>query len=340
MTRQYLIKGLLFLLTLALGIALFFYLVLRQGFEGVVESLNSFGFLAFLGFVILSILNFILYSWRWQIILNNQLPKEKHLSLYRIFLNRLAGFSVSYLTPAAQVGGEPVRIAMLTANGVPIKTATSSVLLDITFELTAYIAFIMAGVVLALVGGFADNSSLWIIFVGIGIALLGLIAIFVALASGKDMMHRTFHFFRLNKVKRLHKIGHGLRDTERMMTKFLHGKPSLILSVSFLSFIVIAFRILEVYYIAHFLGFDLNFAQSFLIATLPGVALLLPIPAGLGVFEGGFAALFAILVIPLNAVAFALVIRARDLIFIFFGALQILGKGKEFIQKKIFKKSD
>lgn len=337
MTKQFFWKIILFILTLVAGTVLFIYLIWKQGLDGVLESVSSFGFLAFLGFVGLSLLNFVLYSWRWQIILNEQLPKEKHLPLHKIFMNRLAGFSVSYLTPAAQVGGEPVRIAMLNADGVPLKQATSSVLLDITFELTAYIAFIMAGVILALVEGFADNSSLWIIFVGIGIALVGLIAIFAALASGKDMMHRTFHFFRLNKIKRLHKFDRGLRDTERMMTKFLHGKPSLILLVSVLSFSVIAFRVIEAYYIAHFLGFDLNFAQSFLIATLPGVALLLPVPGGLGVFEGGFAALFAILVIPLNAVAFALVIRARDVVFILFGGIHILRKGKTFIGDKIFK---
>lgn len=337
MTKNFIAKWLVFVATLVLGGMLFFYLVAQQGLEGVFQSVYNFGFLPFVGFVILSLLNFIVYSWRWQIILNNQLPKELRLPLHKIFMDRIAGYAVSYLTPAAQVGGEPVRIAMVNSDGVPLRQATSSVLLDITFELTAYVAFIMAGVILALLQGFGDNDSLIIIFIGIGVGLILLVGIFAALASGKDMMYKTFLFFRLDRIKRMKKFGNGIQGTERMMTEFLHGKPSLILLVSGLSFFVISFRVLEAYYIAHFLGFDLNFAQSFLIATLPGIALLLPVPGGLGVFEGGFAALFAILAIPLHAVSFALIIRARDVIFIFVGAIQILSKGREFIERKVFK---
>jgi len=268
--------------------------------------------------------------------LNSLLPAKKRLSVFKIFLNRLAGFSVNYLTPAAQVGGEPVRIAMLNADGVPMKEATSSVLLDITFELTAYVAFILAGVVMAFTGDLVSGYSLWLILAGVGLMLSFLMTVLHALSRGKDIMYRTFNYIGLNKIKSLASFGEDLRQTEKMMTRFLNHDYSLIFLVGVLSFFMLAFRVFEMYFIAHFLGFDLNFAQSFLIATLPGFALLLPIPAGVGVFEGSFAGIFALLGVPVSAVAFALVIRGRDLLFIVTGALYLISKGHEFIQKKIF----
>lgn len=336
MIKKTALKVLLFLLTLALGLGLFYYLVAKQGIDEIVLSIHAFGITPFFGFVLLSIANFYLYSLRWQIILNSLLPENNRLSIFKIFMNRLAGFAVNYLTPAAQVGGEPVRIAMLNADGVPLKEATSSVLLDITFELTAYAAFILVGVIMALSGGLIAGYSLWLILGGVALILIILMTVFYEFSSGKELISRAFNFTGLGKLKALKTFGEDLRQMEKMMTRFLNHNYSLIFLVGVLSFFMLAFRVFEMYFIAHFLGFNLNFAQAFLIATLPGFALLLPVPAGLGVFEGSFAVIFVLLVVPLNAVAFALVIRARDLLFIVTGALYLISKGHKFIQKKIF----
>ena len=74
----------------------------------------------------------------------------------------------------------------------------------------------------------------------------------------------------------------------------------------------------------------LTFGQAFLIGTLPGVALLMPIPASLGIFEGGFAVVFGLLGVPLTAVAFALIIRLRDVIFITVGTIHGIKQGAIF----------
>jgi len=107
------------------------------------------------------------------------------------------------------------------------------------------------------------------------------------------------------------------------------------MAIAFLAVTVISFRVVEVFYLAHFFDIQLNFAQAFLISTLPGIALLLPVPAGLGVFEGGFASVFVLLGVPLSAVAFALVIRLRDFAFIGFGLIHLLRQGGIVVQDVI-----
>lgn len=328
----------LFGLSLVAGAGLLAFLVYQQGPENILESLLSFGFWPFVGFVAISLVNFIFYSWRWQLIINRHVSPKARVPLSRMYLHRLGGYAVSYLTPAAQVGGEPVRMTLLsTEKDVSMKQSTSSVVLDIAFELSAYALFILAGVVLAVLQGLGDANSLLFIFIGLGSMLGLLIAFFATMAYGKGFFAPLFKAMKLDRVKRLKKIEHAIVETETMMGEFLSKNKKLVVVVAFLSVLVISFRVVEVFYIAHFFNVQLNFAQAFLVSTLPGVALILPVPAGLGVFEGGFAAIFGVLMIPLNAVAFALIIRSRDIVFIVGGVIHILMKGSAFLQNKVVK---
>ncbi len=318
------------------GIALLVYLLLKQDPAAVVQSVRSFGLISFLGFLSISTTNFILYAFRWQLIINRLLPKGDRVGLYKVFMHRMTGFAMSYLTPAAQVGGEPVRIAMLSSEkNVTVKQATSSVLLDIAFELCAYVLFILAGVVLAILTGLGSASSIAVIVVGLGSLALFLLLFFYFLAKGHGFFGPLFRFFRLDRIKRLKPFEQGILDTENMMSEFLAKNPRLVVVVALLSAGVISFRVVEVFYIAKFFGVNFTFAQAFLASTLPGIALLLPVPAGVGVFEGGFAAVFALVGVALNPVAFALIIRGRDLVFICVGLIHLVQKGSSFLKRKI-----
>lgn len=337
MLKQQLIRVSLFLVTLLVGVGVFGYFVQKEGVGNIIESLTFFGVLPFVGFVLISLLNFVLYSWRWQIIINSHLEKKDRVPLWRVYLHRLGGFAMSYLTPAAQVGGEPVRMALLTTDKVSLKKSTSSVVLDIAFELSAYVVFIIAGVLLAIVQGLGDGQSFLIIVVGLASMMIVLILFFLSIAYGKGFFVHLFRFTRLNRIKKLEKWERAIIQTEQLMTDFLSKRKSMLFLIAALSLSVISFRVVEAFYIAYFYGVDMNFAQAFLVSTLPGIALILPVPAGLGLFEGGFSAVFTLLSIPLSAVSFALIIRMRDAIFIFGGLVHILSQGRTFIERKIMK---
>ncbi len=314
---------------------LLYALLAQEGFGNIVEHVRSFGFWPFVGFVGISMANFILYSVRWQIILHRQVREKRHkLSLWRMYWHRMTGYAVGYLTPLNQAGGEPVRVALLIADDVPSESAVASATLDIAFELCSYVVFIALGVMFALIEHQGGTGTLVTMGVGLAAAFVVLFSFFVALARGKAMARPLFHKLRLDKIKRLRGAELWLESTEELMRGFFSKGKGGVIGISALSLAMVAFRVVETFYIAWGFGVSLNFAQAFLISSLPGLALLLPVPGGLGIFEGGFAAVFTALAVPMSPIAFSLIIRLRDVVFIGFGFIHMVRTGTAWALRK------
>lgn len=316
----------------AIGISLLIALILHEGVGNIIAHIQQFGLWPFVGFVAISLVNFVLYSWRWQIILHRQVKEKRHkLSLWKMYWHRMAGYAVGYLTPLNQAGGEPVRVALLCADGVPSQSAVASATLDIAFELCSYVVFIAVGVIFTLIGHQGGTQTLILMGIGLAIAFSLLLSFFIALARGKRITQPLFHHLGLDRIKKIRGIEQWLEQTEDLMRGFFaHGK-GIVFGISLLSMAMVCFRVVETFYIAWGFGVSLNFAQAFLISSLPGLALLLPVPGGLGIFEGGFAAVFAALGVSLNPIAFSLIIRLRDIVFIGFGVTHMLRTGTSWV---------
>ncbi len=329
MKRELWIKTILSVTSLVCGIGILVLVIGRDGGR-VMNEVVQFGVWPLLGFIGLSLINFALYSWRWQLITNSHLPPERRLSLGSMYLHRMSGYAVGYLTPAAQIAGEPARIGLLMSDGVPAKAATSSVTLDIGFELCVYVVFITAGVAFALAQGTGSSLALILTIIGLLLLLAVLLGFLVSAASGRRVLSASLRFIGLGG-KRTRHVVEWVSEMEALMTDFFSGRSALVVGITLLSIVMVAFKVVEVVYLAYFFGTSLNFAQAFLISTLPGITLLLPIPGGLGVFEGGFAAVFSALAVGLNPVAFALIIRIRDALFIGFGVAHLVRRTGRYV---------
>jgi uncharacterized membrane protein YbhN (UPF0104 family) len=78
----------------------------------------------------------------------------------------------------------------------------------------------------------------------------------------------------------------------------------------------------EVWTVLYFLGVHLSLSQLFILTFLPMIALLMPIPGGLGILEGGTAAVMGLMgVNPQYAVSLVLITRIRDIIFVAVGLI-------------------
>lgn len=328
LSRTFLVAGLLG------GGVILFFLIKQTGAQDLLDSLVIFGLVPLLGFVGISLANFCLYTLRWKIILDDMVPRSQRIPFHRLFMHRMSGYAAGYLTPAAQVAGEPIRVAMAKSDGVPLQPATSSVVLDLAFEITSFVVYVIAGLILAFAQGLgADGGLLWpLVFV---LALLAVLAsFFVFTVSGAGFFHRMLGALGLRRFKLMRNFERWLEGTEKLMTKFFVGKGTKVLFIVLLSFVMTAFRAVEVIFITYFFGFEITIRDAFLLSTLPGVALLLPIPAGIGVFEGSNAAMFALLGIGINPVAFTMIVRARDLLFIAIGVAHAVRRGEKIIYAK------
>jgi uncharacterized membrane protein YbhN (UPF0104 family) len=133
------VRSLLF----AAGVALFFYLIWRIGFDAILANISRFGawFLAILG---------IGASWlffqtcAWSVIQNAFFKKVAFLSLFRI---KIIGDALNVLLPSASLGGEAAR-AYLLKKAVPLREGIPSVVFDKTVEFVASTVFLASSLLL------------------------------------------------------------------------------------------------------------------------------------------------------------------------------------------------
>jgi glycosyltransferase 2 family protein len=308
-----------FLLFLVLGISLFLSILFNTGLDEIGKTLSEFSLMHFIIFLVLSFINFGLFTLRWDIILR-QLDKKSKVPFYRLFLHRMSAYAVSYLTPSATTGGEPVRIFFLQEEGVSTKCAVSSTVIDKVFEYTALILFIFSGVLVSIFEGSIFSGKVELMLVGF-LLLVGGIVFWFYYATIKHIgfFSSIFKLFRLNKLKWFKKKEKSIVHIEKQMAHFYTQNIPKFIFLLILSFAMVFFMVLEHFLIALFLGVKLSFLQSFLTATLPGISYMIPIPGALGMLEGSHAGIFAILGISINVFVFVLIIRIRDLIFILIG---------------------
>ncbi|MEK9156680.1 MAG: lysylphosphatidylglycerol synthase transmembrane domain-containing protein [Patescibacteria group bacterium] len=317
----------------SLGGALFVFLVWKAGPATIWQSLSAFGVVPFLFFVSLSLLNFGLYTLRWKIILE-EVEKKKGIRYVRLFLHRMSGFAAGYLTPAAQVAGEPVRVALLATEGISSKTATSSVVLDLAFEISAFVLYVVLGIVLALSTGVGAGTFGLVAYIILGTLLVLMTVFFVSVAKGWNIFHRVLQQPFFNRHKKMREFATWLLEVEGTMTRFFAGRAHILAVVIILSLVMTGFRAVEVWFIAQGFGQDLTLSGAILLSTIPGLVLFAPIPGGLGLFEASMAAMLGTLGISTPAIAFTMIIRLRDFLFIGVGALHGIREGAGYVSRK------
>ncbi len=313
-----------------LGGALFVFLVWKAGIVLTWKELTQFGLLPFCFFVCISLLNFGLYTLRWKIILG-EMQKEVHISYFRLFLHRMSGFAMGYLTPAAQVAGEPVRVALLAHDGISTNTATSSVVLDLAFEISAFLLYVTLGMVLALSTGVGAGTFGVAAYIILGVFVTLMTLFFVSVAKGWNVFHAFLQRPFFKKHKKIEVLAEWLLEVEGAMTHFFAGRSHTLVVVIVLSLMMTGFRAVEMGFIAFCFGQSITFSEAILLSTIPGLVLFIPVPGGLGLFEASMTAMLVALGIGTPAIAFTMIIRLRDFIFITIGALHGIREGSVYV---------
>lgn len=237
--------------------------------------------IAVLFFVNLGII--VLLGARWWMILRAQgypLPLPTAVGI------RMAAFSISYFTPGPHFGGEPVQAYLAARHGdVPAGTAAASVVLDKTLELAANFAFLAFGVGVLLAGGLLKGQA-GPLGLGLSVVLLVLpLGYLFALVQGRTPLAglgRRLNWQRHNLRGRLLRLAQSA-ETEAGLFVISH-RLTFILAV-LLSGIIWAALIFEFALAVRFLGQPLDFWQIIGVMAAARIAILLPVPAGLGTLE-------------------------------------------------------
>jgi len=276
---------------LVLGVSLFAFTMYILGGDSI-ELLRS-GFnlkylLVYAGITIFAVCPLV---WRWQIILKGYGKAVGFWSLLKI---QLAGYAVSYVTPAARVGGEPLRIYMLhKEHKVDYKTGTASIVLDKYME---YLGSITFGIIALGLLIFVPSIPSLVKNVLLGLvvfSIVGLSFIYYRLVYEKGFFLSIFTLF-LSK-KRLKKMSKSLKDVDAKMSYFIiHHKKEFFISYAFYLFSGILFLIEYKYLLLSF-GVAGSVLDVVMLTVLIGLANLIPVPMALGSLEVGQSGLFKLL---------------------------------------------
>lgn len=272
----------------------------------------------------LNLFIYTLITLRWWIIVR---AESKFVAYFPLLLVRVAVFGVSYFTIAPHLGGEPLQVFYLQRKyRFTFTHATASVIMDKLLEMLANFFLLAVGLAAIFQTGIlpTNGGSSWL-------SLSGLVIL---------CMWPPIHIFLLYKqkyplsallrsipfIKRDSKAVRFIAASERLAGAFCRRHFSSLLLATAVSLCAAVGMVSEFALITHFLGIRLPFWQTIAAWTAGWLALLAPVPGGLGALEASEVfALGVFGVSAASAIGVTLVMRGRDILI---GGLGLLLAGK------------
>lgn len=321
-------KGFIIFVLLVLGIALFIFTLKTVGFTQVREALFLLNFWQLILCLITLFAGTVVFgALKWWIIMKTKTEEMPNFS--KTLLIKWIGCSVSYLTPAALFGGEPVRFYILKReSNISSNQIVSSIILDkLILALVSSIYFFL-GIFFFLI---YLNLS-WLNEIILFSFLFFIILIFWQLlrAVGKISSEKGFFVILterlcLNKLKFVKRHQGRIFQIEREVVDFFKLPKKIIFQIMFLAVGEVAMTLASCWLIIFFMGQTLEISKLFAIKSIVDLSYAIPFPAALGSLEISQAFIFQALGFGLaTGVAFSLIFRGFNFIIAFFGLL-ILG---------------
>ena len=292
----------------------------------------------FLGlYILVSIMIFVGYTYRWQRILHSH---DQKIDFFRLFMYKTAGYGVSYLTPSAKLGGEPLRAYLLCKHKIPFKDSFSSVVLDKAVELTANGLFTIVGVLYILLYLAIPESARTILYFVIAFWIVFMMVFYVRSLNGRGLINPLINFLGLKRIKAIRKHQDTLLKGEKRIHEFFkHSKKEFFIALS-ISLLLWIGMLLEFKVLFMVFGFnDVTLVQLFLVTMVVGTSYIIPVPAAIGVLEGGQEALFRFIQ-KTTGIGFliGLITRTRDCLWTLVGITYLYIRGFNFL-KEDYKKN-
>ncbi len=290
------------------GAALFTGLLIHQGVGQVLDAFAT-GEWAIMGIVVYHLIPIFLDALAWWVLF----PNPDRPPMLRLFWMRWIGESVSTLVPSAAVGGDIVRARLAAIRGVPLRIAAGTVLVDLTLGIFIQAGFTLLGLVL-LVDLTGKTSFVRPTLIGIVIALFAFAGFYFVQRVG------MFRFIgrivsRLAGSSDWNSLVQG-GDTLDRTIRTLYARRRGVVGCCAWTIASLVIGSGEIWLALWILDLPDSFLNALIlqsmVLTIRSAAF--PVPAGLGVQEGGYLVVGNLLGISgEGAFALALVARAREI---------------------------
>lgn len=311
------------LLLWVLALALAGWTLTQLPLNDIVAQLGLLSWPDWLLWTLVNVVILYLAVKRWQL-LGQAL--QAPLSLARLFRMRQAGSAVSFLTPGPHFGGEPLQLYWLYRYfGVPLHRAVAMLGLDRFMEMGTNIAVLLAGV-LILLGTAILPIHEWL---QVSAILAGILCVMLFLAAlvlrNPDFLARRFRTLAQSwRDSGAEDRSDTDQDGWMALVDVLRGalashQPRLWLAL-LLSLGGWSALLVELALLMAFLGLSPSPSAIILIMVGMRLAMLLPVPGGIGTVEASLLWSFLHLGLPVSvAIGLIALIRLRDALVLLIG---------------------
>jgi putative membrane protein len=290
------------------GVALFIVLLTREGVEQVGAAMARAGW-GLLAVTLFHLLQTLSDAAGWLVLI----PKEQRIPLRKGFFLNWIGESINNLLPAGRVGGDIIITRIAAIWGVPLKTATAVMIVDITVGVVTKVLYVIAAVLLLIAKtGRADLARPALLAVITGtLAAAGFYAV-QRLGMFRWTAKVASHLSKSPGWGSLVQSGEALDQTIRLVYS-RHFDVARCCFFWILSYLIAS---AEIWFTLWLLGSQPSFTTAVILESaaraIRGAAFL--VPGAIGVQEGGYILLGNLLGVP-GEIGFtlSLVRRMREL---------------------------
>ncbi len=309
-------------LSLAVGLVLLFWMIHKIGWSEVLVGFERVGwkvvwpiFLIFPGY--------LCWAYSWHLFLD----RFEHVSssFQNLLKIKIAGEGANTLTPLNFVGGDPLRIWLLSKS-IPVEIGGASVAVDRTLHSLATVVLIFFGI---MAGVFRMNLPRYASFLleisACGILFLILFFLFFQTRGLFDKIVHLLEKFRIKSFSE--ETRKKIKEVDRYVGDFYRRDKMLFFICFLLNFLGRLAGVAEIYMIAYFLGVPMGVWESlFFSAVIPVTNLVgTLVPGTIGILEGVVSSLFlALHWNPADGIVLQMVRRLRAFFWIVVGMVLML----------------
>ncbi|HVS21259.1 MAG TPA: ABC transporter permease [Pyrinomonadaceae bacterium] len=269
-----------------LGALLLVYMIRGVGVQPIFTALGRVGF----GFFVVAAINGLRHVLRTIAMSTSVAPEHRRFTFLQAFAARLGGESMSFLTFAGPLLGEPTKVALLRKR-VPLVHGVPALVVDNLLYNLSVVLMIFGGACLMLFTYSVPPVAREVLIVIAATTLLGMIA--AALATRRrvtlltNMIDRLAH--RGFRPKFLRTRRHHIYRVELTVYGFYKRRRGAFFSMIGLDLASHAISVFEVYITLRMLGFVPHVGAAYIIESLTKVINFVFgfVPATIGVYEGG-----------------------------------------------------
>jgi uncharacterized protein (TIRG00374 family) len=325
-------KYLLAIISLLIGLGLFYWIANLIGWQEIKNALLLFTGLDGLAIFGLTLLMMLIGIWRWNEIL---LAQGANINFRKLITPYFAGFAVMFLAPTLIGLGEAFRGYIIkNRHDIPWPKAVTSVFIDRILEWTVNLAVISLGVLFFILKMGLPPKNISIVFGAAFLFFLSFMIFFYSRAfRGKSSAEFFLKISGLNKFN----LGATLLDAEEEIFNFFKSIKKFFKALILSVFMAITAYI-RTWLLIVFLGKNIGFISSLSILGFTYLAAMIPLPGSLGTHEALQIFSFKALELGVStATAFTLVIRGAEFILVLLGLGIILSMGMIFFKNFLSK---